>query len=58
MSRFYIFDPPEAMDRPLCSSFGWTMWIARSEPDKPDRDKRPAERQGSEYQEFKIVNGE
>jgi hypothetical protein len=53
MSRFYIFDPPEAMDRPLCSSFGWTMWIARTEPDK-----RPAERQGSEYQEFKIVRGE
>jgi hypothetical protein len=58
MSRFYIFDPPEAMDRPLCSSFGWTMWIARTEPDKLDRDKRPAERQGSEYQEFKIVRGE
>lgn len=57
MSRFYIFDPPEAMDRPLCSSFGWTMWIARTEPDKLDRDKRPAERQGSEYQEFKIVRG-
>jgi hypothetical protein len=58
MSRFYIFDPPEAMDRPLCSSFGWTMWIARTEPDKPDRDIRPAERQGSEYQDFKIVKGE
>ena len=58
MSRFYIFDPPEAMDRPVCSSFGWTMWIARSEPDKPDRDKRPAERQGSEYQDVKIVKGE
>jgi len=58
MSRFYIFDPPEAMDRPLCSSFGWTMWIARTEPDKLDRDKRPTERQGSEYQEFKNVKGE
>jgi hypothetical protein len=58
MSRFYIFDPPEAMDRPLCSSFGWTMWIARTESDKPDRDKRPVERQGSEYQELKIVKGE
>jgi hypothetical protein len=58
MSRFYIFDPPEAIDRPLCSSFGWTMWIARTEPDKPDRDKRPVERQGSERQESKIVKGE
>lgn len=58
MSRFYIFDPPEPMDRPLCSSSGWTMWIARSEPDKPDHDKRPVERQSSGYQEFKIGNDE
>lgn len=58
MSRFYIFDPPEAMDRPLCSSSGWTMWIARTEPDEPDRDKRPVERQSSERQESKIGNDE
>lgn len=58
MSRFYVFDPPEAIDRPLCSSSGWTMWIARTEPDKPDRDKRAVERQSGEHQESKIVKGE
>jgi hypothetical protein len=34
------------------------MWIARTEPDKPDRDKRPVEHQACEHQEFKIVKGE
>ena len=34
------------------------MWIARTEPDKPDRDKRLFERQSSECQEFNIVKGE
>ena len=58
MSRFYIFDPPEPMDRPLCSSFGWTMWIARTEPDKADHDKHPVERQSSENQDSKIINCE
>ena len=30
---------------PLCSNSGWTMWIARSEPDNPGHDKRDVERQ-------------
>ena len=34
------------------------MWIARTEPDKPDRDKRAVERQSGEHQESKIVKGE
>ena len=45
MLRSYVFDPPDPMDRPLCSSLGWTMWIARSEPDNPGHDKRDVERQ-------------
>ena len=45
MSRTYVFDPPDPMDRPLCSNSGWTMWIARSEPDNPGHDKRDVERQ-------------
>ena len=29
-------DPPPSVDRPICSTCGWTMWFARSEPhDEP-----------------------
>ncbi len=45
MLRSYVFDPPDSMDRPLCSSLGWTLWIARSESDNPGHDKRDVERQ-------------
>jgi hypothetical protein len=55
MSRSHIFDPPEPIDRPLCSDGGWTMWMARVEPDKPDLDKRSVERQSSEHQETKVA---
>jgi hypothetical protein len=53
-----VFDPPDPMDRPLCSSFGWTMWIARSEPDNPGHDKRDVERRRRKDQEAKTVKHE
>lgn len=58
MPRFHIFDPPEPMDRPVCSNFGWTMWIARTEPDEPGHDKRTVEHRGREDQETKPVKHE
>ena len=32
MSRPDDFEPPDPAERPICSSCGWTMWIARIEP--------------------------
>ena len=53
MPRFHIFDPPDPIDRPLCSNFGWTMWIAHSGPEVSDHDKRTIERQGHDESENK-----
>jgi len=58
MSRSHIFDPPEPTDRPLCSNCGWTMWIARIEPDKPDHDKHTFDFSRCDYQQTKIVKRE
>ena len=58
MLRSYVFEPPDPMDRPLCSSFGWTMWIDRYEPDNPGHDKRDVERQRHKDQEAKTVKHE
>jgi len=58
MPRIHTFDPPDPMDRPLCSNFGWAMWIAQSGPDKSDYDKRTIERQGHDEPKNKGVNQE
>lgn len=58
MSRFHIFDPPDPMDRPLCSNFGWTMWIAHGGPDESDHDKRTIERHGHDEPENKSIKQE
>ena len=49
------FDPPDPIVRPLCSSCGWTMWIARIEPHEPDREKHIYKCEGCEVEEFFLV---
>lgn len=33
------FEPPDPIDRPLCSACGWTMWIANIEPHEPGHER-------------------
>ncbi len=58
MSQSHIFGLPEPPDRPLCSNCGWTMWIARIEPDNEDHDKHTFACSHCDYQETRIVKRE
>jgi hypothetical protein len=55
MSQPGNFDPPNPIDRPLCSNCGWTMWIAAIEPHDDGCDRHTLKCHRCEHQEIKIV---
>ncbi len=55
MSDTHSFDPPDPIERPICSSCGWTMWIARIEPHEPGLDKHTFKCDRCAGEETKII---
>ena len=49
------FDPPDPIDRPICSNCGWTMWIACIEPHEPGFDRHTLKCHRCEFEDTKIV---
>jgi hypothetical protein len=49
------FEPPDPVDRPICSNCGWTMWIVSIALDRPGHDKHTFRCHGCEAEEIRIV---
>jgi len=55
MSESSDFDPPDPIERPICSNCGWTMWIARIESHEPGFDRHTYKCQRCDFEEIKII---
>jgi hypothetical protein len=51
----HSFDPPDPIDRPLCTYCDWIMWIARIEAHEPGYDRYTLKCHRCDTEETKIV---
>jgi hypothetical protein len=49
------FEPPDPIDRPICSNCGWTMWVAAIALDRPGHHKHTFKCDGCQSEHIRIV---
>ena len=49
------FEPPDPLERPLCASCGWTMWIATIEPHEQGHEKHTLKCTRCEAEQIVVV---